>query len=192
MSRVTRFRKNYFLSGVTVASKSVVALPTIGQNDRTWKDHLPNKPNKAISRHIWYLAQSDASKVFVFMNLLDLTGSVTSAMYEASAEILLEDPEVHGIIVLGLHHTPGLLEDFVDRVAKLSKNQAKPVVACDIGETEMAMFIRSRFDKFGIPAYSSPEDAARAMAALSKYGLYLRKNGCFVQYMKSFWDRTKV
>ena len=77
-----------------------------------------------------------------------------------------EDPEIHGIIVLGLHHTPGLLEDFVDRVAKLSKNQAKPVVACDIGETEMAMFIRSRFDKFGIPAYSSPEDAARAMAAL--------------------------
>ena len=126
------------------------------------------------------------------LNPLDLTGSVTSAMYEASAEILLEDPEIHGIIVLGLHHTPGLLEDFVDRVAKLSKNQAKPVVACDIGETEMAMFIRSRFDKFGIPAYSSPEDAARAMAALSKYGLYLRKNGCFVQYMKSFWDRAKV
>ena len=126
------------------------------------------------------------------LNPLDLTGSVTSAMYEASAEILLEDPEIHGIIVLGLHHTPGLLEDFVDRVAKLSKNQVKPVVACDIGETEMAMFIRSRFDKFGIPAYSSPEDAARAMAALAKYGLYLKKNGCFVQYMKSFWDRAKT
>ncbi|UCG45960.1 MAG: CoA-binding protein [Candidatus Bathyarchaeota archaeon] len=125
------------------------------------------------------------------LNPLDLTGSVNSAMYETSAAILFEDPEIHGIIVLGLHHTPGLLEDFVDRIAKLSQNHAKPIVACDIGETEMAMFIRSRFDKFGIPAYSSPEDAARAMAALVKYGLYLQKNGSFVQYMKSFWDRTR-
>ncbi|UCE29931.1 MAG: CoA-binding protein [Candidatus Bathyarchaeota archaeon] len=125
------------------------------------------------------------------LNPLDLTGSVTSEMYEAGAKILLEDSEIHGIIVLGLHHTPGLLEDFVDRVAKLSKDYAKPMVACDIGETEMAMFIRSRFDKYGIPAYFSPEDAARAMAALVKYGLYLKKKGCFEQYLKSFQELAK-
>jgi len=125
------------------------------------------------------------------LNPLDLTGSVTSEMYEAGAKILLEDPGIHGVIVLGLHHTPGLLEDFVDRVARVSKDYAKPVVACDIGETEMAMYIRSRFDKFGIPAYFSPEDAARAMAALVKYGLYLKKNGCFKQYLESFWEWAK-
>ncbi len=125
------------------------------------------------------------------LNPLDLTGSVTSEMYETGAKILLEDPEIHGIIVLGLHHTPGLLEDFVDRVARVSNDYAKPVVACDIGETEMAMYIRSRFDKFGIPAYFSPEDAARAMAALVKYGLYLKKNDCFKQYLESFWEWAK-
>lgn len=125
------------------------------------------------------------------LNPLDLTGSVTSEMYEAGTKILLEDPEIHGIIVLGLHHTPGLLEDFVDRVAGVSKDYAKPVVACDIGETEMAMYIRSRFDKFGIPAYFSPEDAARAMAALVKYGLYLKKKGCFEQYQERFWEWAK-
>jgi len=108
---------------------------------------------------------------------VDLTGVVTSRMYELSTEILLEDPEVDGVIVLGLHHTPRLTEDFTDRIAQLMKNHEKPIVACDIGETEMANYIRSRFNKLGIPAYSSPEDAAYAMSGLVEYGTYLIKRG---------------
>jgi acetyl coenzyme A synthetase (ADP forming)-like protein len=110
-------------------------------------------------------------------NPVDLTGNVTSEMYDLSTEILLDDPEIHGIIVLGLHHTPYLTEDFTDRIAERSKNYRKPVVACDIGETEMAKYIRSRFNKLGIPAYSSPEDASYAMAALVEYGKYMMKRG---------------
>ncbi len=124
-------------------------------------------------------------------NPVDLTGSVTSEMFEQGTRILFEDPEIDGIIVLGLHHLPALQEDFVDRVAKLRKNFSKPVVACDVGETEMALHIRSRFDKLGIPAYYSPEDAARGMAALVHYGLYLKKCGQFSQYMESFIKRSK-
>ena len=120
------------------------------------------------------------------LNPVDLTGSATSEMFELSAKIVFEDPEIHGVVLLGMHHTPTLQEDFVDRVAKVSKNYAKPIVACDIGETEMALYIRSRYDKLGIPSFSSPEDAARAMAALVKYGLYLKKNGYFEQYLDSF------
>ncbi|MDX1814305.1 MAG: CoA-binding protein, partial [Candidatus Bathyarchaeia archaeon] len=108
-------------------------------------------------------------------NPVDLTGSVTSEMFEEGIRILFEDPEINGIIVLGLHHLPALQEDFVDRVAELRKKYNKSVVACDVGETEMALHIRSRFDKLGIPAYFSPEDAARGMASLVKYGTYLKK-----------------
>jgi acetyl coenzyme A synthetase (ADP forming)-like protein len=118
------------------------------------------------------------------LNPVDVTGSATSEMFEVSAKILLEASEVNGLIVLGLHHTPALQEDFVDRIANLVKNCTKPIVACDIGETEMAMFIRSRFEKQGIPAYSSPEDAARAMAALVHYGSYLKKVNCFNDYLE--------
>jgi len=120
------------------------------------------------------------------LNPVDLTGSATSEMFEAAAKILFEDPEIHGIIVLGLHHLPALMEDFVDRVANVAKNYTKSTVACDIGETEMAMFIRSRFDKFCIPAYSSPEDAARAMSALVRYGRYLKKQKCYEEYLQRF------
>jgi acyl-CoA synthetase (NDP forming) len=126
------------------------------------------------------------------LNPVDLTGSVTSEMFEEGIRILFEDPEIDGIIVLGLHHLPALQEDFVDRVAKLSKNYNKSVVACDVGETEMALYIRSRFDRLGIPSYFSPEDAARAMASLVRYGLHLKKYGNFEHYVESFMKRKHM
>jgi len=126
------------------------------------------------------------------LNPVDLTGSVTSEMFELSTGIVFDDPNIHGILLLGMHHTPSLQEDFIDRVANLSKDYTKPIVACAIGETEMALYIRSRFDKLGIPSYSSPEDAARAMAALAKYGQYLKKNNCFEQYLDAFQKQAIV
>ena len=124
------------------------------------------------------------------LNPLDLTGSVTSEMFEAGTRIVLDDPEIYGVIVLGLHHVPGLQENFVDMIAVLAENYSKPVVACAIGETEMALYIRSRFDKLGIPAYFSPEDAARSMAALVRYGEYLRKRGYFEEYVKKLQENA--
>lgn len=120
------------------------------------------------------------------LNPVDVTGSATSEMFEFVTEIVFQDPEIHGIIMLGLHHTPALQEDYIDRVAKVAGKYDKPIVACDIGETEMALHTRFRFDKLGIPAYSSPEDTARAMSALVKYGLYLKKNKCFDDYLRNF------
>ncbi|MDH5691256.1 MAG: hypothetical protein OEY81_07505, partial [Candidatus Bathyarchaeota archaeon] len=111
--------------------------------------------------------------------------------FELGTKILLDDPEIYGVMVFGLHHSPGMQEDYVDRIANLSKNYLKPMVACDIGETEMALHIRARFDKQGIPAYSSPEDAARAMAALVHYGSYLKKNGFFDSYLKRFKEKVR-
>jgi acyl-CoA synthetase (NDP forming) len=120
------------------------------------------------------------------LNPVDITGSGTSEMFELAAEILFQDPEIHGITLLGLHHLPELQEDYVDKVAKVASKYDKPIVACDIGETEMALRTRLRFDKLGIPAYSSPEDAVRAMNALVRYGLFLKKNRCLKQYLQKF------
>jgi acetyl coenzyme A synthetase (ADP forming)-like protein len=125
------------------------------------------------------------------LNPVDLTGSVTSEMFELATRILFEDREIHGIILLGLHHTPALQEDFIDRVAKVAGKYDKPITACDIGETEMALHTRYRFDKLGIPAYFSPEDAARAMNALVKYGLYLKKKKCLREYLEMLHKTSK-
>lgn len=120
------------------------------------------------------------------LNPVDITGSGTSEMFELATEIVFQDPEINGILMLGLHHTPALKEDYIDKVAKIAGKYEKPMVACDIGETEMALSTRLRFDRLGIPAYSSPEDTARAMSALAWYGLYLQKKGFLEQYIKNF------
>lgn len=125
------------------------------------------------------------------LNPVDITGSGTSEMFESACEIVFEDPGVCGLIVLGLHHTPALQEDYVDRVANVAKKFGKPVVACDIGETEMALSVRLRFDRLGVPSFSSPEDAVRGMSALVRYGSYLLKNGVFDEYVRAFVERRK-
>jgi acyl-CoA synthetase (NDP forming) len=108
-------------------------------------------------------------KIAATCNPVDLTGSVTDEMFEVSAELIFQDIKVDGIIFLGLHHMPGLREKYIDDVAKVASKYRKPIVMCDIGETEMALYTRSRFDRLGVPSYSSPEDAARAMKALATY-----------------------
>jgi acetyltransferase len=125
------------------------------------------------------------------LNPVDITGSGTSEMFEIVTDIVFQDPEINGIIMLGLHHTPALQEDYIDRVAKVASKYDKPIVACDIGETEMALYTRSRFDRLDIPAYSSPEDAARAMNALARYGLYLQKSNRFKEYMQEFLQKKR-
>jgi acyl-CoA synthetase (NDP forming) len=119
-------------------------------------------------------------------NPVDLTGSVTDDMFEVAADLMFQDPAVHGIILLGLHHLPALREKYIDSVAQVSSIYTKPIVMCDIGETEMALYTRFRFDKLGIPSFPSPEDAARAMKALVNYGAYLKKNKCAEEHMSKF------
>ncbi len=119
-------------------------------------------------------------------NPVDLTGSATSEMFESAMKILVKDDEIDAIIVIGIHHLPAIQEDFVDRICRVSAETNKPVIACDIGETEMALHIRSRFEKLGIPSYPAPEETAQAMAALVSYGEYLKRNKQFDDYLERF------
>jgi acyl-CoA synthetase (NDP forming) len=125
-------------------------------------------------------------KIAATSNPVDLTGSVTDEMFEIAADLMFQDPKVFGIILLGLHHMPGLREKYIDGVVRIASKYSKPIVMCDIGETEMALYTRSRFDRLCVPSYTSPEDAARAMKALVTYGAYLKRNNRADEYIASF------
>jgi acetate---CoA ligase (ADP-forming) len=125
-------------------------------------------------------------KIAATSNPVDLTGSVIDDMFVMAADLMFQDPTVAGIILLGLHHMPGLREVYIDGIVKVAENYSKPIVMCDIGETEMALYTRKRFDKLGVPSFESPEDAARAMKALVTYGSYLKKSGCADEYIEAF------
>ena len=108
-------------------------------------------------------------------NPVDLTGSTDDEAYVKSLEILLESPVVDGVIVLALHHVPGLTGNLPEKLAEVAKGIDKPVIFCDIGEGEYAAAFRERFEELGFPAYPTPERAAIAMAALTTYGTIRRK-----------------
>jgi acyl-CoA synthetase (NDP forming) len=122
-------------------------------------------------------------KIAATSNPVDLTGSVTDDMFEISADLMFQDSQIYGIILLGLHHMPGLKEKYIDGIVKIASKYTKPIVMCDIGETEMALYTRSRFDRLCVPSFTSPEDAARAMKALVTYGAYLIRNNCAEEYI---------
>jgi acyl-CoA synthetase (NDP forming) len=129
-------------------------------------------------------------KIAATLNPVDLTGSVTDDMFEVSADLMFQDAQIDGIILLGLHHMPGLKEKYIDGIVKIAAKYTKPIVMCDIGETEMALYTRSRFDRLCVPSFTSPEDAARAMKALVTYGSYLAKNNCAEEYIAQIKKTT--
>ena len=107
-------------------------------------------------------------------NPIDLSGQGTSEMFSKVLRILMDAHEVDGALVMAFHQAPPILDDVVQAIAETHKGYAKPILACDVGGTEMAEDFRTRFEKYGIPAYETPERAARAMYALARYGRYVR------------------
>jgi len=107
-------------------------------------------------------------------NPIDLTAEATSEMFALTLSTLLNEPDIGGIVLIALHHAPTILDNAVEMIKKAVPEYKKPVTVCDMGETEMAEAMRTMFEKRGIPSYSMPERAARALWALVYYGRYLR------------------
>ena len=119
-------------------------------------------------------ARGELLQIMTGANPIDLSGQGTSEMFAKVLRILIEAQEVDGVIVMPFHQAPPILDDAVESIAETHKGHLKPILACDVGGTEMAEEFRARFEKYGIPAYETPERAARAMYALAKYGRYLQ------------------
>ena len=126
-----------------------------------------------------------------YRNPVDLTGSVTDEMLTECLEVLLEDEVVDGVVAIPLHAPPALTDRFVDGIARVSRRFDKPVVVCDIGEGEMATYVRGRFDELGVPAYETPEEAVASLWALYAYGSFLRSRGVFDGYLDEFLSRRR-
>jgi len=120
-------------------------------------------------------ARNDLIPMMVNSNPVDLTALATSDMYVKALKVLLDDRDIDGLLVMTLPQTPSILDDVIEKVADVATVQTKPIVACVMGGTEMAEEFRVRFEKSGIPSYSMPRRAARALYSLMEYGRYLRK-----------------
>ena len=134
-------------------------------------------PDRLVSKFSEYKAKKLLLPVQSGFNPLDLSAEATSDMFALAVSTILEDQEIGGLVAICLHHAPTILDDVPAKIAKIIPKYGKPVMVCDMGATEMAQTMRMSFEKHGLPAYSVPERAARALWALSYYGTYLSEHG---------------
>lgn len=116
-------------------------------------------------------------------NPVDLIASAKAPVYRAVLEIVLQDPGIDAVIAsfippLGIQATD---------VARAIRDAAAtrpdvPVVAVMLGKQGVPAALGELVDA-GIPGYVFPESAARALAALNRYRLWLaRPEGTVGQY----------
>lgn len=105
----------------------------------------------------------------VISNPLDLTGSATNeAMIEAYRALAFSDKfDMH--IVIPTHQPPTIDERVIQGIADVAKEAGKPVVGCEMGESEWSKLFRRLMDGAGIPSYPTPERAVRALYGLTLY-----------------------
>jgi len=165
-------------------SKSVAVLTNAGGPGIIAADALESSglrvdkfPERILSKFADYKAKNLLLPVLSGFNPMDLSAEASSEMFSLALSTILEDPEIGGAVVIALHHAPTILDDAVGVIAETLPRYKKPVTVCDMGGTEMAEAMRSAFEKRGVPSYSVPERASRALWALIYYGTYLREHG---------------
>lgn len=98
-------------------------------------------------------------------------------MYSACMQILLEDESFDGLIVISEGNYPWkfvelFTESLIETYERLKPE--KPVIVCWMASNIIDKQLRE-IEKHGLPTYSIPERASRAMHALVRYGTVKRK-----------------
>jgi acyl-CoA synthetase (NDP forming) len=101
----------------------------------------------------------------ILRNPLDLTGSVTSQMYDEVLEALAGIPDVGSVIIIVGDPMPGISDIIAKHFAR-----GKTLVPVMLGGGRVEAEERAKLKGSGIPTYSSPVRAARTLAALARYG----------------------
>lgn len=99
---------------------------------------------------------------------LDMAGDADDKRFEAALNAVGGDSNVDMIMAIALFQTPGADSSVVASLINYKGNTGKPLVVVSSGGTYTQAH-RRMMESANLPVYSSPEQAARAMAALFKY-----------------------
>jgi acetyl coenzyme A synthetase (ADP forming)-like protein len=101
-------------------------------------------------------------------NPVDVLGDALADRYEHAIELVLNDPNVDGVMVIVTPQAMTEIEETAELVGRLAQGADKPVVGCFMGEARIDAGI-DMLRKYGVPNYPFPERAAAALAAMSWY-----------------------
>jgi acetyl coenzyme A synthetase (ADP forming)-like protein len=103
-------------------------------------------------------------------NPLDIIADADSSRYEKTLQIIKESPEVDIIVVIVLFQAPAIDERILNILINASDEKKKPIVVIAVGG-EYTDGHRKILDSYGVPTYSSPSDAIKAIKKLVDYAL---------------------
>jgi acetyl coenzyme A synthetase (ADP forming)-like protein len=101
-------------------------------------------------------------------NPVDVLGDALADRYEHALELVLNDPNVDGVIVILTPQAMTEIEETAEVVGQLAQKADKPVVGCFMGEARINAGVEI-LRRYGVPNYPFPERAAAALAAMSDY-----------------------
>ena len=110
-------------------------------------------------------------------NPIDLLGDATVERYKLAIEAAIKDTNNDSIILIALTQTPRLDESLVQIIKEQYTKSHKPIIMVTTG-SEYAIRLKKQFETAGIPCFTFPENAVRALAAYTHYCLETPQNVC--------------
>ena len=101
-------------------------------------------------------------------NPVDVLGDALGDRYERAIRLVLDDPNVDGLMVIVTPQAMTEIEETARAVGRIAQGVDKPVLGCFMGEARIKAGIDVLW-QYGVPNYPFPERAAAALAAMSAY-----------------------
>ncbi len=119
-------------------------------------------------------------------NPVDVIGDALADRYEHALQAVLQDANVHGVLVILTPQVYTQIEETAEVVGRLAALHDKPVLACFMGEEKVGPGIKI-LNRSSIPNYPFPERAVGALRAFSE-----QRHRPTPQYERFEVDRERV
>jgi acetyl coenzyme A synthetase (ADP forming)-like protein len=108
-------------------------------------------------------------------NPVELMGNVLADGYELALRQVLEDPQVHIVLVMLTPHELTRCSDVVRAIIRVAKEKtAKPIFACLLGGARVEKEVH-QLSKAGIPQFDFPEKAVATIKAVVNYAMWRQR-----------------
>jgi acetate---CoA ligase (ADP-forming) len=134
-------------------------------------DNISNSKNLAmasISPEVEKDLKKKLSADLPVHNPLDLLGDAKTSGYKIALDELIKDKGIDGILVVALYQTPLLTTDIVEVISEAHKQTQKPIMVVSTGG-EFTDVLSEALEETGVPTFSFPEHAVKAMDKLVWY-----------------------
>lgn len=105
----------------------------------------------------------------ILKNPIDLTGDADVERYQNALNAAIKDPNVDIIGLIVLLQVPRLGGEIVDTIINAFKSSEKPIFVVSAGG-DYTEVLKKTMEDVGIPTFSYPQSAARAMKVLYEFG----------------------